>query len=458
MIKGVYGGRNEQLVYGVFTTPSNSISGSAVCAFRLEDIDAAFKGPFKGQKDIDSNWLPVSTSRVPTPRPGECFNDSQSLPEMTLNFIKEHPLMDHTVPAFWNTPLLVHTSFRMRFTSIAVDRQIETATGKTYDVLFIGTDNGRVIKAINAASSALSGNQMHNSVAPVIIEEINVFPNGAPVTQLIVHSSYYNPKLVVVSPDEIKSIRLHHCIAKTCAECIRLQDPYCSFDLQQQKCTSSKSRYWNRENFIQNVEQGWDARCPDSRPGADPMAPPTPSDSNIPNYNEFEDFGPSSSDESIMDPGQNSGPSAVPIYSSETFALAVVTSVVTSLVFGFIIGYIFSRRCRKEDPGICSPYDDPHSYLDPHSTFAGTLGNGHPGLGRLGVHGPPGMGALYGTHATLEHTYTTNHGAGPHGNMGTLVGGKPINLVLNVAPKGSSKNANSSADNKPIQKVKKIYL
>ena len=179
------------------------------------------------------------------------------------------------------------------------------------------------------------------------------------------------------------------------------------------------------------------------------------------------------------------GPSAVPIYSSETFALAVVTSVVTSLVFGFIIGYIFSRRCRKEDPGICSPYDDPHSYLDPHSAhhFANSLGVNGGGLGgptltRLvgggvggGHHGPPSMGALYGSHGPLDHhAYsagsggggggTLSHGAGPHGGGGVLVGGKPINLVLNVPPKNSSKNANSSADNKPmaVSQAKKIYL
>lgn len=36
---------------------------------------------------------------------------------------------------------------------------------------------------------------------------------------------------------------------------------------------------------------------------------------------------------------------------------------------------------------------------------------------------------------------------------------KQINLVLNVPPKnGNGKNANSSADTKPAQKVKKIYL
>ena len=442
------------MIYSVFSTPANSIGGSAICAFRIDDIEAVFKGPFKGQKDIDSNWLPVPSSRVPSPRPGECFNDSQSLPEMTVNFIKEHPLMDQSVPAFWNSPVLVHNSFKSRFTAIAVDPQIETASGKTFDVLFIGTDNGRVIKAINAASSANSGQQLHNTVVPVVIEEVVVFANGVPITQLVIHHTYYDAKLVVVSPDEIKSIRLHHCKAKSCGECVRLQDPYCSFDLQQQKCTSSRSRYWNRENYVQNVEQGWDPRCPDGRPGSGSLSP-IPIDSSMPKYNDAEEFSPNGNDLPVLDQSQNSGPSAVPIYSSETFALAVVTSVVTSLVFGFIIGYIFSRRCRKEDPGICSPYDDPHSYLDPHSTFTNTLGSGAPGLTRIANHGPPAMGALYGTHASLDHAFSTTHGAGPHGNM---VGSKPINLVLNVPPKNSSKNANSSADNKPIQKVKKIYL
>ncbi|XP_075587868.1 semaphorin-1A isoform X2 [Dermatophagoides farinae] len=451
IVKGLYGGQNEQLIYSVFTTPANSIGGSAICAFRMADIETVFRGPFKVQKDIDSNWLPESPQL--SPRPGECSNNSQSLPENTLKFIKEHSLMDHTVQSFWNAPILVRTSFQSRFTSIAVDPQIETASGKTYDVLFIGTSNGTVLKAINAASPLAGHSNDHgSSVVPVVIEEITVFPRGTPVTQLLVHPSYYNAKLVAFSSHEIKTIRLYRCQAKTCGECVRLQDPYCSFDLQQQKCTSSRSRYWNRENFVQNIEMGWDPRCPDGRPGM----PSGTSDENNMDDNRMD-----TSDEQESD--MTTGPSAVPIYSSETFALAVVTSVVTSLVFGFIIGYIFSRRCRKDDPGICSPYDDPHSYLDPHN-FAGALTAGHhgtTGLTRLTAghgHGPAGMAPLYGTHGTLGHHYSTaGHPIGHPADMGTLVNSKPINLVLNV-PKGGSKNANSSADNKPMQKVKKIYL
>ena len=53
------------MVYAVFTTPENSIPGSAVCAFKLSDLAVAFeKGPFKGQSGPDANWLPVSHSQV----------------------------------------------------------------------------------------------------------------------------------------------------------------------------------------------------------------------------------------------------------------------------------------------------------------------------------------------------------------------------------------------------------
>lgn len=413
IVKGIYGGHNAQLIYGVFTTPTNSISGSAVCAFRMEDIHKAFDGPFKGQENIDSNWLPVQSSKVPEPRPGQCSNDSRQLPDMTLNFIKDHTLMDISVPMFWGAPVIVHPSYKYKFTQIAVDPQIETVSGKTFDVLFIGTDDGRVIKTINSASSALSGHRHHNTVVPVIIEEIPVFSHDTPIINLLVYHTYYEAKLLVVSANEIKSIKLYHCIAKTCGECVALQDPYCAFDLQRQQCTSSRSRFWNRENFVQNVEDGWDPRCPDGRPHSSTDSTTkqkingrTTSQSHATSISdEYPPSGASSPDKSLE--AREPQP-----YNGETFALAVVTSVVTSLVVGFIFGYIFSRRCKKDDPNVCSPYDDPHQYLDHHND-----------------------------------TFPT----------GPVANNKPINLVLNVPPK-NAKNANSSADNKPIQKVKKIYL
>ena len=41
-----------------------------------------------------------------------CANDSRSLPDQTLNFIKSHPLMDHPVSAAGQQPIIVQAGFR----------------------------------------------------------------------------------------------------------------------------------------------------------------------------------------------------------------------------------------------------------------------------------------------------------------------------------------------------------
>lgn len=66
LIEGTYGSVSRQLLYAVFTTASNSIGGSAVCAFSLQDISDTFEGNFKEQSELNSNWLPVQSMKVQT--------------------------------------------------------------------------------------------------------------------------------------------------------------------------------------------------------------------------------------------------------------------------------------------------------------------------------------------------------------------------------------------------------
>ena len=66
--------------YAVFTTSQNGLTGSAICAFTTADVQAAFLGKFKEQASSSSAWLPVLPSKVPEPRPGQCVNDTQTLP------------------------------------------------------------------------------------------------------------------------------------------------------------------------------------------------------------------------------------------------------------------------------------------------------------------------------------------------------------------------------------------
>lgn len=509
----------------MFTTPTNSLGSSAVCAFRMEDIYRSFDGQFKAQEDTNSNWLPVAESKVPSPRPGSCSNDSASLPEATLNFIKDHPLMDAPVQSYLAQPLLIQSGFKSRFTVIAIDPQVEAVSGKTYDVLFIGTDDGRVLKVINSGSnlpphgthaSDANGNNNNNGkskplngasalIQPVIIEDIQIFNYPTvPITNLRVHHTFFAAKLIVVSNHEIQSIPLFKCNSRgatSCGKCVALQDPYCAWDKSRNICTSSRSRFWNSDNFIQNIEDGADDRCgpegskstngPSSAdkgdgaisgersPSIDSKEGGIVSSKSMPELIDESTYGRADADLSNQIARGE-------LYTGETLAFSIVTSIVTSLVIGFILGYIFSKRCSKSSDdrmmmshaammGCSLPYDDPTGYIERSihhhvqgpDVYGGTLSQlGHGPLqysgggGVIGTlsqsGGPPqlyGLNTTPGGGISQQHQQLLIQSSG-----GSNLNNKPINLVLNVPNSKNGKNANSSADNKPAQKVKKIYL
>lgn len=125
--------------YGTFTTSTNGLMGSAICSFRLTDIQDVFRGKFKEQATSSSAWLPVLSSRVPEPRPGTCVNDTETLPDTVLHFIRSHPLMDSAVmhenekPVFFKRDIF--------FTKLVVDKIKVDIGGAVldYTVYYAGT-------------------------------------------------------------------------------------------------------------------------------------------------------------------------------------------------------------------------------------------------------------------------------------------------------------------------------
>ncbi|KAL9927449.1 LOW QUALITY PROTEIN: semaphorin 1a [Glossina fuscipes fuscipes] len=372
LVEGHYGHSSAKLIYGVFNTPTNSIPGSAVCAFSLQDIADTFEGSFKEQSSINSNWLPVNNGKVPEPRPGSCHNDSRTLPDPTLNFIKTHSLMDENVPAFFGQPILVRTSTIYRFTQIAVDAQIKTPGGKTYDVIFVGTDHGKIIKSVNAESA-----DSDKKVTSVVIEEIDVLPKSEPIRNLEIvrtmqydqakDGSYDDGKLVIVTDSQVIAIQLHRCHndkITSCSECVALQDPYCAWDKIAGKCRSHGAPRWLEENyFYQNVATGQHAACPSGKINS--------KDANVGEQKGYrDDMGlldqrRQSKDQemiNIMQDKNFEGPQISPDiinaqYTVETLVMAVLAGSIFSLLVGFFTGYFCGRRCHKdEDDNL--PYPD----------------------------------------------------------------------------------------------------
>jgi chondroitin sulfate proteoglycan 4 len=101
------------VVYAVFTTPENSIAGSAICSFNLTSIERTFKGPFKTRENGDptKTWRP-DNSVLPNDRSGfECERPSTSPNEVDSIDSRKYQLMDETVESTTFGPLYHVSNF-----------------------------------------------------------------------------------------------------------------------------------------------------------------------------------------------------------------------------------------------------------------------------------------------------------------------------------------------------------
>uniref|UniRef100_A0A3P9D6A3 Sema domain-containing protein n=1 Tax=Maylandia zebra TaxID=106582 RepID=A0A3P9D6A3_9CICH len=200
--------------YGVFTSQwyKGASGSSAVCSFTMDQVEKAFNGRYREVNRETQQWYTYNHP-VPEPRPGAVSGISSSLlmPDKVLNFVKDHFLMDSVIRS---QPLLLKRN--VRYTQIAVHRV--QAAKKVYNVLFIGTDDGRLHKAINV------NKKMH------IIEEMVLFRDSQPVQ----HIELDTEKLYVSSFSELVEVSVANCTNyQSCGECILSRDPYCAWNGKQ---------------------------------------------------------------------------------------------------------------------------------------------------------------------------------------------------------------------------------
>ncbi|VDL64898.1 unnamed protein product, partial [Nippostrongylus brasiliensis] len=235
---------NDHRVYAVFSTPESDVRMSAVCSFSMKRIREEFDyGTFK--QTVNSLWVPYNRNEIPRPRPGACVPDSTRLPEATVSFITRTPLMHRAIESM-NGPMLIEGSERADLTQIAVLPHVDSVNGQHYDIVYIGTSDGRVLKLIETVGNT------------TVIESITVFSRTIPVVNLLT-----TPKqLVVVSSDEVATIDVHHCNEQdSCNRCVALQDPHCAWDLTIARCVNRNS--WSGGHFIQNIVFGQSEQCPE---------------------------------------------------------------------------------------------------------------------------------------------------------------------------------------------------
>ncbi|KAM8862138.1 semaphorin-3E [Synchiropus picturatus] len=221
-------GKNPE-IFGLFSTTSAVFQGYAVCVYHMDDIRAAFNGPFAYRERPEHHWTP-NEDRVPFPRPGSCaskvnggFSSSKEFPDEVLRFVRSHPVMYRPVVPQHGRPILLQTEpNKRRLTQIAVDR-VQAQDGH-YHVLYIGTDDSSVLKVITIY------NKDANTMEEVLLEELQVFKDRAEIQELII--SPKRQQLYVGSDVGVAQVKLHQCdlYGSECADCCLARDPYCAWD------------------------------------------------------------------------------------------------------------------------------------------------------------------------------------------------------------------------------------
>ncbi|XP_011356568.1 semaphorin-6A isoform X4 [Pteropus vampyrus] len=253
----------HDVVLATFSTPYNSIPGSAVCAYDMLDIASVFTGRFKEQKSPDSTWTPVPDDRVPKPRPGCCagspslekYTTSNEFPDDTLNFIKTHPLMDEAVPSVINRPWFLRTMVRYHLTKIAVD----TAAGpyQNHTVVFLGSEKGIILKFL-----ARIGNSgfLNDSL---FLEEMSVYNS-----EKCSYDGVEDKRIMGMQLDKASNslyVAFSTCVIKVplgrcerhgkCKKtCIASRDPYCGWVKEGGSCAHLSPS--SSLTFEQDIERG----------------------------------------------------------------------------------------------------------------------------------------------------------------------------------------------------------
>ncbi|XP_071458673.1 semaphorin-4D isoform X2 [Marmota flaviventris] len=262
-------GLKEPVFYALFTPQLNNVGLSAVCVYNLSTVEAVFSGGKYMQsatvEQSHTKWVRYN-GPVPTPRPGACidrearaanYTSSLNLPDKTLQFVKDHPLMDDSVTPVDNRPRLIKQG--VNYTQIVVDRT-QALDGTVYDVMFVSTDRGALHKAVSLE------NDVH------VIEETQLFRDSEPIQTLLLSSKKGRRFVYAGSNSGVVQAPLAFCEKhSSCADCVLARDPYCAWSPATVACVALHQAEGPHRGWIQEMS-GDTSLCPASSPK--PFPPP----------------------------------------------------------------------------------------------------------------------------------------------------------------------------------------
>lgn len=226
------------VLYGLF---SNAWGKTVICAYSIEDIDQAFS----------TSKLKGYSSPLTGVRPGMCVRKNSSVggPNeiKNLGVIRYHPEIEDVIRPVGVAPLDLPRDDQITH---AVADIVLAVNDEHYSVLYLGTEQGKVLKVL------------HTSDGAFIISQYSLFHNESPVLNMAIDSQ--KGHLYVGTAMEVQRLTLADCgrYGDTCRECILSRDPYCGWDPVLRRCIPIPPGYnVTTGNLMQNLDHSNSSVC-----------------------------------------------------------------------------------------------------------------------------------------------------------------------------------------------------
>ncbi|XP_046971911.1 semaphorin-5B [Vanessa cardui] len=230
----------EKILVAVFTTPDNSIAGSAVCIYNMSDIHLAFEGPYKVKDSPMSTWEP----RTPSRQAREHFRcNPDTRPHQSIEYHKYH-LMYESIQPISGEP--VYKATLQRFTHVTVDVANTKNVAKQL-VVFVATQNDDILKL--AILPKYEG--------ACVVEVWKMKDNKGGFNILSMQFVKDTMSLYIGSDEGVLRVSSERCFRyKTRSSCVGAADPHCGWDDARELCVRAHA-HLHEAYFSQST-----ASCP----------------------------------------------------------------------------------------------------------------------------------------------------------------------------------------------------
>ncbi|CAF1259554.1 unnamed protein product [Rotaria magnacalcarata] len=221
-LQSVFFDQTSNLIYGAFNLPRSGLSGSAICTYKIDDLQRIFASPYLTQKSNESYWLPSTVKQE-----SEKCEPNQS----NENLVSSGPVLQSGV-------------LQSSYDALTLDniRIGHLLINHFYDItiLFVITDDSLVLRKY----SLINNQQL------CLIEHIQLKPTNTPHHQWKINKAEFileTKEIVMTTTISVVKLSVARCDRfNTSNLCLSAMDPYCTWDNNQQRCilfTKSSSTF-----------------------------------------------------------------------------------------------------------------------------------------------------------------------------------------------------------------------